>query len=112
MSDIIKQFYAFKEKIPPLLNHLAKTDFFTVISEEDLAAKLNYELQSVIEDPCLNIKTMHESSDKGQELDTTPKIPSSSDNLIDSLFKLDIVSGNNGYLRFERFPSPTILIGI
>ncbi|XP_016348601.1 retinol-binding protein 3 [Sinocyclocheilus anshuiensis] len=112
LSDIIKQFYAFKEKIPALLNHLAKTDFYTVISEEDLAAKLNYELQSVFEDPRLNIKTMQESSDKGQELDTTPKTPSSFDNLIDSLFKLEILSGNNRYLRFDRFPSPTILIGL
>lgn len=41
VSDIIKRFYSFKDKIPALLNQLAKTDFFTVVSEEDLAAKLN-----------------------------------------------------------------------
>lgn len=104
VSDIIKQFYAFKDKIPALLNHFAKTDFFTVISEEDLAAKLNYELQSVFEDPRLNIKTLQGSSDKEQELYTTP---SSFDN---PLFKLEILSGNIGYLRFDRFPTPTVLI--
>ncbi len=104
VSDIIKQFYAFKDKIPALLNHFAKTDFFTVISEEDLAAKLNYELQLVFEDPRLNIKTLQETSDEEQELDTTP---SSFDN---PLFKLEILSGNIGYLRFDRFPTPTVLI--
>uniref|UniRef100_A0A8C1SR88 Interphotoreceptor retinoid-binding protein like n=1 Tax=Cyprinus carpio TaxID=7962 RepID=A0A8C1SR88_CYPCA len=110
VSDIIKRFYAFKDKIPALLNHLAKTNFFTVISEEDLAARLNYELQSVFEDPRLNIKTLQGSSDKGQELDATPTTPSSFDHLNDPLFKLEILSGNIGYLRFDRFPTPAVLI--
>lgn len=106
VSDIIKRFYSFKDKIPALLNQLAKTDFFTVVSEEDLAAKLNYELQSVFEDPRLYIKTMLGLSDNG--LDTTPSF----DDLNDPLFKLEILSGNNGYLRFDRFPTPTALLGL
>ncbi|XP_048026980.1 retinol-binding protein 3-like [Megalobrama amblycephala] len=106
VSDIIKRFYSFKDKIPALLNQLAKTDFFTVVSEEDLAAKLNYELQSVFEDPRLYIKTMLGLSDNG--LDTTPSF----DDLNDLLFKLEILSGNNGYLRFDRFPTPTALMGL
>lgn len=106
VSDIIKRFYSFKDKIPALLNQLAKTDFFTVVSEEDLAAKLNYELQSVFEDPRLYIKTMLGLSDSG--LDTTPSF----DDLNDPLFKLKILSGNNGYLRFDRFPAPTVLMGL
>ncbi|ROJ44606.1 Retinol-binding protein 3 [Anabarilius grahami] len=106
VSDIIKRFYSFKDKIPALLNQLAKTDFFTVVSEEDLAAKLNYELQSVFEDPRLYIKTMLGLSDNG--LDTTPSF----DDLNDPLFKLEILSGNNGYLRFDRFPTPTALMGL
>ncbi|KAK7123172.1 hypothetical protein R3I94_020080 [Phoxinus phoxinus] len=110
VSDIIKRFYSFKDKIPALLNQLAKTDFFTVVSEEDLAAKLNYELQTVFEDPRLNIKTMQELSDNG--LDARLEDQSSFDHLIDPLFKLEILSGNNGYLRFDRFPTPTILIGL
>ncbi|XP_067285428.1 retinol-binding protein 3-like [Pseudorasbora parva] len=110
VSDIIKRFYSFKDKIPALLTQLGKTDFFTVVSEEDLAAKLNYELQSVFEDPRLNIKTMRGLSDNG--LNATPEDHSSFDNLIDLLFKLEIISGNIGYLRFDRFPTPTILIGL
>ncbi|XP_067225172.1 retinol-binding protein 3-like [Chanodichthys erythropterus] len=106
VSDIIKRFYSFKDKIPALLNQLAKTDFFTVVSEEDLAAKLNYELQLVFEDPRLYIKTMLGLSDNG--LDTTPSF----DDLNDPLFKLEILSGNNGYLRFDRFPTPTALMGL
>lgn len=106
VSDIIKRFYSFKDKIPALLNQLAKTDFFTVVSEEGLAAKLNYELQSVFEDPRLYIKTMLGLSDNG--LDTTPSF----DDLNDPLFKLEILSGNNGYLRFDRFPTPTALMGL
>ncbi|XP_043086885.1 retinol-binding protein 3-like [Puntigrus tetrazona] len=107
VSDIIQRFYAFKDKIPALLNHLSKTDFSTVISEEDLASKLNYELQSIFEDPRLNIKTLQGSSDKGQEPPTTP---SSVGNLNDASFKLEIISGNIGYLRFDRFPTATVLI--
>ncbi|XP_073684693.1 retinol-binding protein 3 [Garra rufa] len=107
VSDIIKQFYAFKDRIPALLNHLGKTDFSTVVSEEDLAAKLNYELQSVFEDPRLNIKRL---SNREEELDATAKTHSSVDNLNDALFKLEILSGNIGYLRFDRFPTPTTLI--
>ncbi len=106
VSDIIKRVYAFKDKIPALLNHFAKTDFYTVISEDDLAAKLNYELQSVFEDPRLNIKTLG-SSDNEQERDTTPRTPSSFDN---PLFELEILSGNIGYLRFDRFPTPAVLM--
>ncbi len=107
VSDIIKRVYAFKDKIPALLNHFAKTDFYTVISEDDLAAKLNYELQSVFEDPRLNIKTLQGSSDNEQERDTTPRTPSSFDN---PLFELEILSGNIGYLRFDRFPTPAVLM--
>lgn len=107
VSDIIKRVYAFKDKIPALLNHFAKTDFYTVISEEDLAAKLNYELQSVFEDPRLNIKTLQGSYDNEQERDTTPRTPSSFDN---PLFELEILSGNIGYLRFDRFPTSAVLM--
>ncbi|RXN25970.1 retinol-binding 3 [Labeo rohita] len=110
VSDIIKQFYVFKDKIPALLNHLGKTDFSTVVSEEDLAAKLNYELQFVFEDPRLNIKTLQGSSNKEEELDATPTTHSIDVNLNDPLFKLEILSGNIGYLRFDRFPTSTILI--
>ncbi|XP_039513575.1 retinol-binding protein 3-like isoform X1 [Pimephales promelas] len=102
VSDVIRRFYSFKDKIPALLNQLAKTDFFTVVSEEDLAAKLNHELQTVFEDPRLNIKTM-----QGMTLGTPDD---HFDHLNDPLFKLEILSGNNGYLRFDRFPTPTVLI--
>ncbi len=108
VSDIIKRVYAFKDKIPALLNHFAKTDFYTVISEDDLAAKLNYELQSVFEDPRLNIKTLQGSSDNEQERDTTQRTSSSFDN---PLFDLEILSGNIGYLRFDRFPTPAVFDG-
>ncbi len=64
-----------------------------MISEEDLAAKLNYELAVGLWRPSFNIKTLQETSDEEQELDTTP---SSFDN---PLFKLEILSGNIGYLR-------------
>ncbi|XP_051523807.1 retinol-binding protein 3 [Myxocyprinus asiaticus] len=115
VSDIIKRFYSFRDKIPALLNQIAEADFFTVISEEDLAAKLNYEMQSVFEDHRLNIKVMQRSPviiENGQERDTMPEQYSSFDDLIDALFKLEILSGNNGYVRFDRFPMPTILLGL
>ncbi|KAL1263825.1 hypothetical protein QQF64_004180 [Cirrhinus molitorella] len=105
--DIIKRFYAFKDKTPGLLNLLGETDLSTVVSEGDLAARLNYELQTVFEDPRLNIKTLQGSSDEGEEPDTTTETRSSADDL---LFQLEILSGNIGYLRFDRFPTPTFLI--
>ncbi|NP_001420037.1 retinol-binding protein 3 [Danio rerio] len=105
VSDIIKRYYSFKDKIPALLNQLAKADYFTVVSEEDLAGKLNHEMQSVFEDPRLLIKATQVLTD-----DASSEDRSSSDDLTDPLFKLEMISGNNGYLRFDRFPTPEVLL--
>uniref|UniRef100_A0A8C9R997 Retinol binding protein 3 n=1 Tax=Scleropages formosus TaxID=113540 RepID=A0A8C9R997_SCLFO len=113
VSDIIRNFYSFTDKIPTLIQHLASTDFFSITSEEGLAAKLNYELQSIAEDPRLNIKVMLEPPvviEEAQEPNHIPDDPSFLEALIDTVFKVNILSGNTGYVRFDEFIEAPILV--
>ncbi|XP_030630899.1 retinol-binding protein 3 [Chanos chanos] len=110
ISDIIKRFYSFREKVPILLKHLVTTDFFTVISEEDLAAKLNYELQSISEDPRLIITATKQPPviirDGPEPHLTSDEQPYP----VDKVFKVHLLTGNTGYLRFDKFPEASVLL--
>ncbi|XP_012675829.2 retinol-binding protein 3 [Clupea harengus] len=101
VSNLIKRYYASKDKVKVLLNHLETTDFFAVISEEDLAAKLNYELQSVCEDPRLIIKTTKAAPVAAED----PEAPDDSNlnTLVDEVFKVQIRPSKTAYLQFDRF---------
>ncbi|XP_071768580.2 retinol-binding protein 3 [Centroberyx gerrardi] len=105
ISDIIRSFYAFTDRVPALLHQLESTDFFSVISEEDLAVKLNQELQTVSEDPRLTIKHIQdnvaiiEDSEPGK----VPDDPALLRALVDRVFNVEILQGNTGYLRFDTF---------
>ncbi|XP_041942528.1 retinol-binding protein 3-like [Alosa sapidissima] len=110
VSDLIRRYYASRDKVKVLLKHLETTDFFTVISEEDLAAKLNYELQSVCEDPRLVVKTATSvpvTTPGDSDPDTTPGDPNA---LMDDVFRVEVRPGNTGYLRFDRFLDATTLV--
>ncbi|KAG9341091.1 hypothetical protein JZ751_019845 [Albula glossodonta] len=113
ISDIIKRFYSFTDRVPTLLSHLSSIDFFSAISEEDLAAKLNQELQSVIEDPRLIVKMATDSSsfiEDTTELTGPPEGPASHEESVDRVFKVSILPGNTGYLRFDKFNDISSLV--
>ncbi|KAM3591536.1 uncharacterized protein V6R79_003363 [Siganus canaliculatus] len=97
ISNIIRRYYAFTERVPVLLQHLESTDLFSIVSEEDLAVRLNQDLQTVSEDPRLIIKYMQDSvgiSEEDPELSRAPD---------DDTFKVEFLPHNTGYLRFDKF---------
>ncbi|MGH0116708.1 UNVERIFIED_CONTAM: hypothetical protein FKN15_021256 [Acipenser sinensis] len=112
VSSIIKRYYSFTNRVPMLLNHISLIDYSSVISEEDLAAKLNYELQSVSEDPRLMVKIMAEApvtiEDTSPE-DKLPEDPGFLQALVNTVFKVKILPGNIGYLRFDEFADTSLL---
>ncbi|XP_020315885.1 retinol-binding protein 3-like [Oncorhynchus kisutch] len=112
VSDIIRQYYSFTDRVPALLQHLQSTDFFSVISEEDLANKINYELQSVSEDPRLVIKLTQDHPviiEEDFEPENIPNDPAFLTNLVDTVFKVRILTGNTGYLRFDKFGDVSVM---
>nr|XP_046234169.1 retinol-binding protein 3 isoform X2 [Scatophagus argus] len=106
ISDIIRRFYAFNDRVPVLLQHLQSIDLFSVVSEEDLAVRLNHDLQTVSEDPRLTIKYMQDNAaivEEDPELYNTPGDVTLLTDLVDTVFKVEILPQNTGYLRFDKF---------
>ncbi|XP_041819337.1 retinol-binding protein 3-like [Chelmon rostratus] len=106
ISDIIRRFYAFTDRTPALLQHLQSTDLFSIVSEEDLAVRLNQDLQTVSDDPRLIIKYMQDNAaiaEEDTELYDVPDDMKSLRELVDATFKVEILPHNTGYLRFDRF---------
>ncbi|KAG9346123.1 hypothetical protein JZ751_007941 [Albula glossodonta] len=113
VSDIIKGFYSFTDRVPALLQKLSSIDFFTVKSEEDLATKLNLELQMVSKDPRLIIKEMTEPPviiEEDSEPAEMNNDPSFLEVLVDNLFQAKVLPGNTGYLRFDEFGEASKLV--
>ncbi|KAM4704117.1 retinol-binding protein 3 [Rhinophrynus dorsalis] len=112
LSEIIGKFYAFPDRIPTLLQNLSNMDYSSVISEEDLAAKLNYELQSLTEDPRLMLRGRKDTPvipEKLPEAENLPDDESILQALVNTVFKVNILPGNIGYLRFDEFADVSIL---
>ncbi|KAK2885056.1 hypothetical protein Q8A73_021530 [Channa argus] len=106
ISDIIGMFYAFTDRVPALLQHLQSTDLFSVVSEEDLAVRLNQVLQTVSEDPRLIIKHMQDNAAFVEDDAGLHNVTDDMELLrevIDTTFKVEILPDNTGYLRFDRF---------
>ena len=106
ITDIIRRFYAFTDRVPALLQHLPSVDLFSVISEEDLAVRLNQDLQTVSEDPRLIIKYMQDNAaivEEDPELYNIPDDLESLQVLVDTTIKVEILSHNTGYFRFDKF---------
>ncbi|XP_077310894.1 retinol-binding protein 3 [Lithobates pipiens] len=112
LSGILGNLYAFFDRIPTLLKHVSNMDYTSVISEEDLAAKLNYELQSVTEDPRLIIRSKSDTPVLPEAFPSPQNIPDDENilqALVNSVFKVSILPGNIGYLRFDEFADITVL---
>ncbi|XP_039991900.1 retinol-binding protein 3-like [Xiphias gladius] len=112
ICDIIERLYAFADRVPALLQHLQSTDLFSVVSEEDLAVRLNQELQTVSEDPRLIIKYIQDNVatvEEDSELYKVPDDPELLKALVDTTFKVKILPRNTGYLRFDKFVQSSAL---
>ncbi|CAJ1080591.1 retinol-binding protein 3-like [Xyrichtys novacula] len=106
ISDIIGRFYAFTDRVPSLQQQLQSIDLFPVVSKEDLAARLNEELQAVSEDPRLVIRYNQDSAAKTEDDPELYDIPDHLEELtelVDTTFKVEILRHNTGYLRFDKF---------
>ncbi|XP_037610021.1 retinol-binding protein 3 isoform X2 [Sebastes umbrosus] len=106
ITDIIRRFYAFTDRVPALLQHLQSIDLFSVVSEEDLALRLNQDLQTVFEDPRLIIKYMQDNAaivEEDPELYNIPVDLESLQVLVDTTIKVEILPHNTGYFRFDKF---------
>ncbi|XP_035469255.1 retinol-binding protein 3-like [Scophthalmus maximus] len=106
ISNIIERSYAFTDKVPALLHHLQSTDLFSVISEEDLAIRLNQDLQTVSEDPRLIIKYLQ---DNAAIVEEDPELLGY---IINTLFRIELLPGNVGYLRFDMMADIEVLKAI
>ncbi|CAH2321578.1 retinol-binding 3 [Pelobates cultripes] len=112
LKDILKKKYAFSDRVPALIKHLSNMDYAPVISEDDLAAKLNYELQSVTDDPRLVLKSRADTPVIPQDFPVSDNLPDDESflqGLVDTVFKVNILTGNIGYLRFDEFADASIL---
>ncbi|XP_072280100.1 retinol-binding protein 3 [Pyxicephalus adspersus] len=112
LSDILGNLYAFFERIPTLVKHLSNLDYVSVISEEDLAVKLNYELQSVTEDPRLIVRGKSDTPVLPEAFPSAQNLPEDENilqALVNSVFQVNILPGNIGYLRFDEFADITVL---
>lgn len=101
ISDIIGRFYAFAGRVQALLQQLQSADLFSVVSEEDLAARLNHDLQTVSEDPRLIIR----HRDNIPRAEEEPELHAANDHdgeLVEG-FTVQVLPHNTGYLRLDRF---------
>ncbi|KAM6156699.1 retinol-binding protein 3 [Erethizon dorsatum] len=119
LQEALREYYALVDCVPALLHRLASMDYSTVVSEEDLVAKLNSALQAVSEDPRLLVRAVgpretslgpeaeaHEPPEAEPEV---PKDEAARQALVDAVFQVSVLPGNVGYLRFDRFADDSVL---
>ncbi|XP_067876438.1 retinol-binding protein 3 [Heterodontus francisci] len=110
--ELLDTSYSFVDHVPALAHQVSKAAYSTVISEQDLAAKLNYELQAICEDPRLMIRVRSEppvTIEQSPSVDV-PNDATSFQHLVDAMFQVEILPGNIGYFRFDEFPDDSVLI--
>ncbi|XP_063018920.1 retinol-binding protein 3 [Melospiza melodia melodia] len=117
LKNIIKDNYSLVERVPALLRRLAASDFSSVQSSEDLATKLNTELQALSDDPRLTVRVMMpgEAADPPAEkpVGTAADLPDNEQllhALVDTVFKVSVLPGNIGYMRFDEFSDASVLV--
>ncbi|XP_067828471.1 retinol-binding protein 3 [Heptranchias perlo] len=110
--EMLDNYYSFVDRVPALIRQVSKVAYSAVISEQDLAAKLNSELQATCEDPRLMIKIRSEPpvTIKHNPTVDLPDNATFLQHLVDSVFQVKILPGNIGYLRFDEFPDDSVLV--
>ncbi|NWX51182.1 RET3 protein, partial [Steatornis caripensis] len=116
LSNILKDYYSLVERVPALLQHLATSDFSSVQSAEDLATKLNAEMLSLSEDPRLLVRVMMPGEAAAPPAEKPIAVAANlPDNeqllhaLVDTVFKVSVLPGNVGYMRFDEFADASVL---
>ncbi|XP_038599275.1 retinol-binding protein 3 [Tachyglossus aculeatus] len=124
LADLVRDYYALVDRVPALLRHLAALDLSSVLSEVDLASRLNAGLQAASEDPRLLVRRvepeeaepgpLEEEEEKKEEEEDQPTpgasfLPGNGSSREAPLFRVSVLSGNVGYLRFDEFPEASVL---
>ncbi|XP_062926770.1 retinol-binding protein 3 [Mobula hypostoma] len=111
VTELLRAHYCFVDQVPSLALQIAKVARSAVTSEQDLAAKLNYELQTISEDPRLMISVKSEPP-VTTEQSPSEVLPTDANYLrqiVDAVFQVQILPGNTGYLKFDVFPTESAL---
>ncbi|XP_051897302.1 retinol-binding protein 3 [Pristis pectinata] len=111
VTQLLGEYYSYVDHVPSLALQVAKIARSAVTSERDLAAKLNYELQAISEDPRLMISVGPEPP-VTRERSPDEDLPTDVNYLrqiVDAVFQVEILPGNTGYLRFDVFPTESAL---
>ncbi|XP_008528488.2 retinol-binding protein 3 [Equus przewalskii] len=119
LKEALQDYYTLVDRVPALLHHLASMDFSSVVSEDDLVAKLNAGLQAVSEDPRLLVWVVRsKETPPGLEAgadappEIAPAVPvdeAALQALVDAVFQVSVLPGNVGYLRFDSFADASVL---
>ncbi|XP_004641299.1 retinol-binding protein 3 [Octodon degus] len=119
LQEALQEYYTLVDRVPALLHRLSSMDYSTVVSEEDLVTKLNSGLQAVSEDPRLLVRaagpketSLGPEAESHEPLEAEPEVPeeeAARQALVDTVFRVSVLPGNVGYLRFDSFADDSVL---